>query len=166
MLGVKYEMGDGNEMGRDTSCWWAGSGGQLLVVIRVRGGPPARSHGSTRGHRSSDTACCCPLRGAQNHKTKKTLIQFLTLVSWSRIVSLIGLGDTCVNDFSAGYVRPWWAAAPVPPVPAVAQQPPTKHRSPPAPESAADTSQPVPGGGVKTTGEEDHESLLPPRRPA
>jgi hypothetical protein len=69
--------GSANEMPRDTSCWWAGAR-VGRVVIRVRGGRFGRSHGSTRGHRSSDTACC-PLRGAENHKTQKTFIQFLPL---------------------------------------------------------------------------------------
>ena len=140
---------------------WAG------VVIRVRGGRPGRSHGSTRGHRSSDTACC-PLRGAENHKTKKTLIPFLTLVSCPRIARVKGLRNICQNNFLAGNVRPWWAAAPVPPVPAaaaaVAQQPPSKQRSPAAPEGNRASLVPRRLEGV-ITGEEDHEPLLPLRSP-
>ena len=141
---------------------WAG------VVIRVRGGRPGRSHGSTPGHRSTDTACC-PLRGAENHKTKKTLIPILTLVSSSRIaickVLCLLAGIIC----SACNVRPWWAAAPVPPVPAVAQQP-RAHQAAvtAAPEGNSgariDQAKGAWGGVLKTTGEEDHESVLPLHR--
>ena len=82
-------------------------GGQARVgrvVIRVRGGRFGRSHGSTRGHRSSDTACC-PLRGAENHKTQKTLIQFFTLVSWLKIEKGFSQ-NTCLNKYPARLCSP------------------------------------------------------------